>query len=122
MLEQGVQKSIEQSQLPGDAIPVRVSDGSVFIDPSTKQKQEEIIEKLSNIDIMYALRNLMQVMANPGYLNKSSNALWVVPNGGTVGTVTTVTGLTNIDGYQGKLLVINQNNSAWASVVRSRIS
>jgi hypothetical protein len=99
--------------------------------PATEAKQDAMIAEIAqktepsdiqNVDILFALRNLMQVMANPGYLNKSSNALWVVPNGGTVGTVTTVTGLTNIDSYQGKLLVLNQNNSAWASVVRSRIS
>lgn len=74
---------------------------------------------VQNVDILFALRNLMQVMANPGYLNKNSNALSVAPVGGIV---TTVTGLSNIDSYQGKLLVLNQNNSAWAQVVRSRIS
>lgn len=96
--------------------------------PATEEKQDAILSEISqktepsdvqNIDVIYALRNLMQVMANPGYLNKNSNALSVAPVGGTV---TTVTGLSNIDSYQGKLLVLNQNNSAWAQVVRSRIS
>jgi hypothetical protein len=36
-------------------------------------------------------------------------------------TLTTVTNLNTLDGYQAKVLVINQNYSAWANMVRSRI-
>jgi Fe2+ transport system protein B len=40
----------------------------------------------------------------------------------TVTTVTTVTNLSTIDTIQGRLLPLNQNASAWAATVRSRIS
>jgi|694.fasta_scaffold153257_3 hypothetical protein len=40
----------------------------------------------------------------------------------TVTTCSTVTNLSTIDTLQGRLLVLGQNASAWASVVRSRIT
>lgn len=40
----------------------------------------------------------------------------------TVSTVTTVAGLTNIDGRNGSMLINQTNLSAWADVVRARIT
>ena len=40
----------------------------------------------------------------------------------TVTTVATVTGLTNIDGRNGSMLINQTNLSAWADVVRARIT
>jgi len=93
---------------------------------ATEEKQDAIIAAqvaaiaAQNLgELAPILRSMLLFLTSPGNLDKPNNATRIIPVGGTV---TTVTGLTNIDGYQGKLLVINQNNAAWASVVRSRIS
>lgn len=71
-------------------------------------------------EFIVALRVLSMAIANPSYVDKSSNSLRATITA-TIATLTTLTTLANIDGYQGKLQVLN-NNNAWANVVRSRIS
>jgi hypothetical protein len=76
-------------------------------------------------DIHIILKSMLNVLANPSYVDKSANAIRNQAQSGTVttvSTVTSVTGMTNIDSYQGKILMIGQNISAWANTVRSRIS
>lgn len=75
-----------------------------------------------SVELINALRVLITAIANPSYVDKSANAIRNQVQSGTITTVTTVTGITNLDGYQAKLPVINQNNAAWAVVVRARIS
>jgi hypothetical protein len=38
------------------------------------------------------------------------------------GTVTTVTTLSNIDGYNGRMQILDNNRVAWAQCVRARIT
>ena len=71
------------------------------------------------------LKITLMSIVYPAWYDRSANAIRNQVQSGTITTLTTcttVTGLTNIDGYQGKLLLINQNISAWAGVVRARIS
>lgn len=79
------------------------------------------------------IKALMQGTVNPPHLDKSLNRVreTAIIESGTITTVSavtavttvaTVTGLTNIDSYQGKLLMVGQNISAWASVVRRNIT
>ena len=73
------------------------------------------------------LRILQMLMAPQGY-DKSVQRQRVaaVVESGTVTTVTTVTNLTNINGnigtYQATQQVYGQNLTAWAAVVRNRIT
>lgn len=79
------------------------------------------------------MKELLKAIVNPPWLDKTLNRLrqTAIVESGTITTVTTVTtvstvsslsNMVNVDGYQGKLLVINQNNAAWAALVRSTIS
>jgi hypothetical protein len=87
-----------------------------YVDARTKPTDIQLGE------LIPVMRNIFQAIANPSYVDKSANAIRNQVQSGTITTVTTVTGLTNIDSYQGKLLIINQNISAWANNVRARIS
>ena len=78
-------------------------------------------------ETIIVLRNILQVLANPAYVDKSTNQLRAQITGTisaltTVTTVTTVTNITNMGLYQATQLVLNQNNATWASLVRSRIN
>jgi hypothetical protein len=75
-------------------------------------------------EIIVALRYLLAAIANPPYVDKTLNRMRAtdIIESGTVTTVTTVTGLTNIDSYQGKMLMIGGNINAWANVVRRTIT
>jgi hypothetical protein len=46
----------------------------------------------------------------------------VLVESGTVTTVTTVTTLSNIDGYNGRMQILDNNRVAWAQCVRARIT
>lgn len=91
----------------------------------------------SNTEMLGALavvvKALQQGTVNPPHIDKSLNRVreTAIIESGTITTVstvtavttlTTLTGLTNIDSYQGKLLMVGQNISAWASVVRRNIT
>ena len=121
----------------GDEIVAAIENISIPapVGAATAAKQDEqttaieaVQEEISNKDIMLTLKSLIQAIAYPAWLDRSANAIRNQVQSGTITTVTTVTtcttvtGLTNLDGYQAKLQVINQNNSAWANVVRARIS
>ena len=69
------------------------------------------------------LRILQMLMAPQGY-DKSVQRQRVaaVVESGTVTTVTNVTSLNNIDNYTARMLVLDQNRSAWAQCVRARIT
>jgi hypothetical protein len=78
------------------------------------------------------LRILQMLMAPLGYdksLQRSrgtviveSGAVTTVTTVTTVATVTNVTSLNNIDGYNGRMQVLGQNQTAWQACVRARIS
>lgn len=111
-------------------IPKQRDASGTVINPSTSDKQESLLLKL-----VIAI----QALLNPAWYDRSLNRLrqtGIIESGTlttvttvatvttvtTVATVTAVTGLTNIDGYQGKLLAINQNMSAWVLACRNRIT
>lgn len=87
----------------------------------------DIENSFNVIDMVTALKNIFNVLSYPAWLDRSLNRLrgTVIVESGTVTTVTTcttVTGITNLDSYQAKLPVINQNLDAWANVVRRNIT
>ena len=68
------------------------------------------------------LRILQMLMAPLGYdksLGRQRGT--VVVESGTV-TVTTVATLNNIDGYNGRMQILDNNRVAWAQCVRARIT
>jgi len=102
------------------ATPVPVTDAEQTSLLVSIKANTEAISALSVV-----IKALQQATVNPPYLDKTANAIRNQVQSGaitSVGTVTTVTGLTNVDGYQGKMLMIGQNMSAWANTVRSRIT
>ena len=83
------------------------------------------VNQLTGLSIIPWLKGILTKIAYPAWFDPTANVIRNQVQSGTITTVTTVTtvaGVTNIDGYQGKLLVINQNISAWANCVRGRIS
>jgi hypothetical protein len=80
--------------------------------------------KLTVQDMSVALRNFWNLQANPPWVDQSINRVreTAVIESGTVTTVTTVTGVTNVDGFQGKTLIYDMSNAAWAQCVRTRIT
>jgi hypothetical protein len=81
-------------------------------------------------DAYLLLLRLLNALRSPAGFDRSLDRQrnTAIIESGTVTTVTTVTtcatvtNLSQIDTLQGRLLVINQNVSAWHSCVRSRIS
>jgi hypothetical protein len=78
-------------------------------------------------DIMLALKVLFQALANPAWVDKSANQLRAQVTGtvaatGTLTGVTTVAGVTNFGGYPAQQGIIDQNRTAWAQLVRPRIT
>jgi hypothetical protein len=73
------------------------------------------------------LQRILQMLMAPLGYDKSLQRQrgTVLVESGTVTTVTTVTNVTslnNIDNYTARMLVLDQNRSAWAQCVRSRIT
>ena len=95
-------------------------------------------------DLAAVFKQLIAAVANPPTTDKSSNTIRTTPQSiptvasvTTVGTVTnitnlptlanvttvaTVSSLTNVDGYQGKLIPMGINISAWFNSVRTLIT
>jgi hypothetical protein len=92
---------------------------------ATKDGQDEIIEEISNKDVMLALKTLIKAIANPSYVDKSTNQMRAVVTG-TVTSSTTVTAtisdITLKGTLQPRIEVLSSNLGAWSTVVRSRIT
>lgn len=81
------------------------------------------LQTLNTNDATFMLRNLVSVMSDPVYLNKTSNALNALLLSGSttavtgtltgVTTVTTVTGLTNIGGKGADMVTDHLSSIAW---------
>lgn len=104
------------------ATPVETQDAAAAALLTAIETNTEVLGALAVV-----VKALQQGMVNPPHLDKSLNRVreTAIIESGTitaVTTLTTLTGLTNIDSYQGKLLMIGQNISAWASVVRRNIT
>ncbi len=72
-------------------------------------------------DLVVVIRQMINAIIYPPNLDKVQNRTRVMATLES-GTVTTVTGLTNIDSYQGRMLIINGNATSWATNVRARFS
>jgi len=77
--------------------------------------------KVNVTDLVTMLRAILIAIANPSYVDKTTNAMRTTVTA-TIATLTTLTGVTNIDSYQGKILMISSNKNAWANSVRRQIS
>ena len=115
------------------SLPVTVKGGiSGGSDASLSEQQAQtvILDLIrQNTDALQAIavvvKSLQQAQVDPSYLDKSANAIRNQVQSGTITTVSTVTSvsaLTNVDSYQGKLLMVGQDIAAWAGVVRERIT
>ena len=69
------------------------------------------------------INRLIQAIINPPWLDKSANQIrsQVTISSGTVSTVSSVTSFA-MDTYQARQLALAVNSTAWAQLVRSRIS
>lgn len=105
------------------AAPLTITDPNLLEELQKKINADES----QLVEAVTVLRNILQVLANPAYVDKSANQLRAQITGAistitTLTTVTTVSNITNMGSYQATQLLLNQNNMAWASLVRSRIS
>lgn len=97
----------------------------IYYDDPGKAALEDVVNEISNKDLMIAIKNLLIAIANPSYVDKSVNAIRNQVQSGTITTVSTVSALTNvsqIDSIQGRLLMMNSNVNAWANSQRRTIS
>lgn len=90
--------------------------------PLSVSNSDVIADALNQLNVV--LKVLTQAIVDPVTLDRSLNRTrqTAIIESGTVTTVGTVTGITNVDSYQGKLLMVGQDISAWANVVRGRIT
>lgn len=110
-----------------DKLLIYYDDTSVEV--ATVEKQDELIDEISNKDLMLAIRTLLKGISNPSYVDKSTNQMRSVVTGavtvsGTVTSSTTVavSGITLLGLYQPGLEVLGSNLAAWAVVVRNKIT
>lgn len=80
-------------------------------------------EDISNKDIMMALKTLFRAIANPSYVDKTTNQMRAVITGTvTSSTTVAVSDITLKGTYQPRIEVIASNIGAWSTVVRNRIT
>jgi NADPH:quinone reductase-like Zn-dependent oxidoreductase len=70
------------------------------------------------------LQRIFNLLTSPMGYDKSIQRQRVaaILESGTVTTVTTVTTLANIDGYNARMQILDQNRTSWAQCVRARIT
>lgn len=90
--------------------------------------QTDIIEEISNKDIMIALKSIILGMINPPYIDKSANQLRVQTTGTSTVTfasnqdVRTLTTLTNFGAFPANYLNYQGNFTSWQLTVRNKIT
>ena len=74
--------------------------------------------------LLESVRLLFRVMANPPWVDKTANQMRAQITGSltTAGTVSTVSSVTTFGAYPAQQLIIDQNRTSWATLVRGRIS
>lgn len=77
------------------------------------------MSKFNQAQIEIALKTLLQLIANPAYLDKSANQLRAQVTGAVTVASTTVSA---IGSFPGDHLQRMDNMTAWATAVRSKIS
>lgn len=104
-----------------DKLLIYYDDTSVEV--ATVEKQDEIIDEISNKDVMLALNTLLKAIANPSYVDKSTNQMRAVVTGTVTSSTTVTVGNITLKGvYQPGIEVLGSNLAAWAMVVRNRIT
>lgn len=90
---------------------------------ATSAKQNDVIDEISNKDIMVALKALILAIANPSYVDKSVNQIRAVVTGTvTSSTTVAISDITLKGTYQPRVEILSNNLSAWANVVRNKIT
>jgi hypothetical protein len=102
-------------------------DTSTMSDTDNLQIIYDDNQASSLIETMVNLKQMFRSMVHPAWVDRGSNRVreTAIIESGTVTTVTTVTTcgtLTNIDGYQGKQLIIDSNRNSWYNGQRRTIS
>lgn len=117
--------------------PVSVETLPLPIGASTSSKQDDQIAQFTailteltqkteatqnqQVELINAIRLLIQVIANPAYVDKSANQMRAQITG-SLTTVTTVTNLTNFGSFPADHLQRMDNMTAWATNIRSLIA
>lgn len=90
---------------------------------ATLTKQNEVIDEISNKDIMIALKALLLAVANPSYVDKSVNQIRAVVTGTVTSSTTVAVSDIALKGtLQPRVEVLSNNLGAWSNVVRNKIS
>jgi hypothetical protein len=87
-------------------------------------------QSISLDDFLLTLREILLEIASPSVVDNTLNRMRATTliESGTITTVTTVTtvtnltNLTNVDSYQGRLIAIGMDETAWATMCRPRIT
>lgn len=118
------------------ATPVEIT-GTVSTTPpvggATSAKQDELLAELQqktepsdiqNVEMINALRSLLQAVSIPSWYDPSTNSLRVGTTAVTIssGTVTTVTNLTNFGTNAADVMARDTSINTWANVARRTIS
>ena len=117
------------SAVPGSADYVGFNSGGnlVGVSATTPLPTSDVTAEETRQDMVTLLVRMLNYLNAPMGYDKSlqrQRATVVVESGTvtTVGTVTAVTSLNNIDTYNARMLVLDNNRVAWAQCVRARIT
>ena len=118
--------------VPGSADYVGFNSGGnlVGVSATTPLPTSDVTAEETRQDMVLLLTRMLNYLNAPMGYDKSLQRQrgTVVVESGTVTTVTTVTTvgtvttLSNIDGYNGRMQILDQNRVAWAQCVRARIT
>lgn len=105
---------------PDGRVPIDIDMATEGIATATNQTQQtQLLEQL--IQENQNLRLLLQVIANPAYVDKSANQMRTQTTG-SLTTVTTLTNLTNFGTFPADHLQRITSVSAWSNNIRSLIT
>lgn len=80
-------------------------------------------DDITNKDVMIALKEVLKAIAYPPYMDRAANQIRAQVTGTvTSSTTVAVSDITLKGTYQPRVEVLSNNLSAWANVVRSKIS
>ena len=104
------------------------------IEAATNSKVDEVVDEISNKDIMITLKALITAIANPAYVDMGANQMRVQATGTSTVTfasnqdirnvtaLATLTTLNNLGVFTADHLQYMNNLSAWSLTVRSKIT
>ena len=90
---------------------------------ASQAKQDEIIDAITNKDLMITISNLIRAIQYPAYLDRGANQIRAQITGApSTVAVSSIANQVLIDSYQGKLQVVGINLTAWSTTVRTLIT